>query len=83
LTEQQNPKTVGLSQIAQEDLHKAISIIKGLDIDTINILLIKLDELDKMYEAVNDTLKTGGRIFICGCGATGRLSIVLETLWRQ
>jgi N-acetylmuramic acid 6-phosphate (MurNAc-6-P) etherase len=30
-----------------------------------------------MYEEVNETLKTGGRIFICGCGATGRLSIVL------
>lgn len=36
-----------------------------------------------MAEAVNDTLNTGGRIFVCGCGATGRLSIVLETLWRQ
>lgn len=36
-----------------------------------------------MAEAVNDALNTGGRIFVCGCGATGRLSIVLETLWRQ
>lgn len=36
-----------------------------------------------MAEEVNDTLTTGGRVFVCGCGATGRLSIVLETLWRQ
>lgn len=83
LTEQQNPKTVGLSQLAQTDLLKAISIIKALDVDTMNILRSKVDELEKMYEAVNDTLSSGGRIFICGCGATGRLSIVLETLWRQ
>ncbi len=83
LTEQQNPKTIGLSQIAQADLHKAISIIKDLDIDTINILLTKINQLEAMFEAVNDTLTTGGRIFVCGCGATGRLSIVLETLWRQ
>jgi len=36
-----------------------------------------------LYKQINDTLETGGRIFICGCGATGRLSIVLETLWRH
>lgn len=32
---------------------------------------------------INDTLSTGGKVFICGCGATGRLSLVLEALWRQ
>jgi hypothetical protein len=35
LTEQQNPKTVGLSDYAQNDLPKAISMIKDLDIDLI------------------------------------------------
>jgi N-acetylmuramic acid 6-phosphate etherase len=83
LTEQQNPKTIGLSQMTQNDLHKAISTIKDLDIETINILLTKIDKLENMYQDVNETLITGGRVFVCGCGATGRLSIVLETLWRQ
>ena len=32
LTEQQNPKTIGLSQMAKNDLPKAISMIKDLDI---------------------------------------------------
>jgi hypothetical protein len=36
--------------MAQNDLHKAISIIKDMDIETINILLTKLDQLEKMYE---------------------------------
>lgn len=36
-----------------------------------------------MYRDVNQCLESGGRVFICGCGATGRLSLVLETLWRQ
>ena len=83
LTEQQNPKTDNLSEYAKTDLPKAISIIKGLDIDLVHILKGKLPELEALYKQVNDTLETGGRIFICGCGATGRLSIVLETLWRQ
>ena len=48
-----------------------------------DILKTKIPELEHLYRAINDTVETGGRIFICGCGATGRLSIVLETLWRQ
>ncbi len=36
-----------------------------------------------MYKDVNETLENGNRVYICGCGATGRLSLVLETLWRQ
>ena len=58
-------------------------MIKELDVDTINILATKLPQLYSLYQQVNDTLESGGRIFICGCGATGRLAIVLETLWRQ
>lgn len=45
LTEQPNPKTIGLSQLAQSDVKQAIEVIKGLDVDTINILLTKIDEL--------------------------------------
>ncbi len=36
-----------------------------------------------MYQDVNETLEKGNKIFICGCGATGRLALVLETLWKQ
>ena len=83
LTEQQNPKTIGMAEMAQADLPKAVQMIKGLDVETIQILASKLPELHALYEQVNQTLESGGRIFICGCGATGRLAIVLETLWRQ
>lgn len=34
---------------------------------------------DSLYE----TLKNGGRIVFSGCGATGRLSILLESMWRS
>lgn len=36
-----------------------------------------------MYKSITETLDKGHRIFICGCGATGRLSLALESLWRQ
>ena len=72
-----------MAELAQNNLPKAIAMIKGLDIDTTHILLGKLPELHALYEEVNSTVDSGGRVFICGCGATGRLAIVLETLWRQ
>jgi len=77
LTEQQNPKTIGLSDYAQKDIAKAISIVKDLDTELVETLKQKLPELENLYREVNNTLETGSRVFICGCGATGRLSIVL------
>ena len=29
------------------------------------------------------TVRRGGRIVFSGCGATGRLSILLEAMWRE
>lgn len=50
LTEQQNPKTDNLSEYAKTDLPKAISIIKGLDIDLVHILKGKIAELEALYK---------------------------------
>ena len=44
---------------------------------------MKVPELQEMYSAITDTLDSGHRVFISGCGATGRLSLALEALWRQ
>jgi N-acetylmuramic acid 6-phosphate etherase len=30
-----------------------------------------------------NSLNSGNNIFSCGCGATGRLSLTIETLWHQ
>ena len=35
-----------------------------------------------MYSDRTDTLDNGNNIYIVGCGATGRLSLALENLWR-
>ncbi len=36
-----------------------------------------------LAEAVYTTLKNGNTVVFSGCGATGRLSILLETMWRE
>ena len=35
-----------------------------------------------MAQAALETLRRGGRLFFTGCGATGRLSIQLDSIWR-
>ncbi|MCD6391986.1 MAG: sugar phosphate isomerase, partial [Planctomycetes bacterium] len=37
----------------------------------------------ELVDCFLETMKTGKRIFFTGCGATGRLSILLEAAWRR
>ena len=40
-------------------------------------------EFAALVETGTKVLKNGGRIVFSGCGATGRLSILLEAMWRE
>jgi N-acetylmuramic acid 6-phosphate etherase len=83
VTESSHPETSELSDLAVNNLGKAITVLKGLDINTIGVFSSKKEEICKLKAAVYDTLKSGNNVFFCGCGATGRLSLTIETLWRQ
>lgn len=82
-TETQNQKTIGLSEFAQQDLEKGIDIIKNIDLDVFRIVKNKIPEILKLKSDIKKTLSQNGRIFLVGCGATGRLSLAIETLWRM
>ncbi len=83
ITESSHPATADLSNLASNNIHKAVSVLQELDINTIRILIEKKKEICYLKEIISDTLKKGNNIFFCGCGATGRLSLTIETLWRQ
>ncbi|TAL74450.1 MAG: SIS domain-containing protein [Bacteroidetes bacterium] len=83
VTESSHPATGNLSELAKNNLPEAISILKDLDRKTIFVLSEKIKEIFHLKDIINDTLKTGNNVFFCGCGATGRLSLTIETLWRQ
>jgi len=57
--------------------------MKAVDSAALDQLLETRDELRGLWAAIGSTLEAGGRIYICGCGATGRLALALETLWRE
>ena len=40
-------------------------------------------DLEELKVAIERTWSEGGRVFFCGCGATGRLSVSLESLYRK
>lgn len=86
-TEQCHPKTKALSTLANaismDDICSTIRLLKSIDLAAIKVLSTKASLFDEMQSDMTETLAHGGRIFICGCGATGRLALSLETLWKQ
>ncbi|PIK16071.1 SIS domain-containing protein [Halobacteriovorax sp. JY17] len=82
-TEKSHPKTKNLSSLSQSHLDQALEIIKEIEINLLNIALSKQSKIKELTEDVQKALQLGGRIFLCGCGATGRLSLALETIWNK
>jgi N-acetylmuramic acid 6-phosphate etherase len=82
-TESRHPLTMNLSVDAQNNLNQAIQSLVQVDQEALQKLSLKVDQILELREAIRTTLKNKGRIFMCGCGATGRLSLTLEYLWRE
>jgi len=85
LTESSHPKTINLSQTAEDDLPAAIKLLQSVD-DEIPPAMEKVlqqDSFQELTEAFVKALNANKRIYFTGCGATGRLSILLEAAWRR
>ena len=85
LTEAFHPKTRTLSQTAEMNLQAAIRMLQSVD-DEIPPAMEKVlqqDSFDRLVDAFGKAMSTGKKIYFTGCGATGRLSILLEAAWRR
>lgn len=83
VTESFHPKTRELSNLVKKDVKSALRLLQEVDSDAIRMLGEKENDLWELATQIRDTLNKGHKIYMCGCGATGRLSLVLETLYRQ
>ena len=83
VTESFHPLTKQLSTIVKDDITEAFDILQEVDKKALEIMKTKKSELWALAQDIETTLKSGHKVFMCGCGATGRLSLVLETLYRQ
>ena len=82
-TESQNQKTLNLSNLVKDDLPKAVKLLQNVDHDALNVLLKKENFIFKLQKQCQKILKTEGKIFIVGCGATGRLALSIEKIFRS
>lgn len=85
LTEAFHPKTKELSQTAAVDLPAAIRCLQSVDDEIPPAMekVLKQDSFERLVDAFGDALSSSKRIYFTGCGATGRLSILLEATWRR
>ncbi|MBK2123799.1 hypothetical protein [Fangia hongkongensis] len=81
-TEMPHPDSTGLSEQAKTNLPSAISTLIDIDNKALDKLTQYDDEYNQLSETIEAVLAKKGRIFISGCGATGRLAMMLEKLWR-
>lgn len=82
-TEQPHPETVGLAEWARTDLSRAVAAFHRVDRLALGHLGALLEPLPRLVSAIRETVAHGGRIFLSGCGATGRLALALESLSRE
>lgn len=85
LTESSHPKTRRLSQTMQADVEAGVRMLQSVDDDIPAALerIFAQESFGLLVEALGEAMRTGHRIFFTGCGATGRLSILLEAVWRR
>lgn len=82
-TEAAHPFTTSLSQMAQQDVVEGIKLMHEVDI----LAMRKMDKASgrivDLARAVAATFAAGKRVYLCGCGATGRLSLSIEIFCRH
>lgn len=82
-TEQRHPLTYELAELSRRDLPAALGILKDIDLGAIAAVAARAEALARLETVMRETLQSGNRIFFYGCGATGRLSLAIEYIWRH
>ena len=78
-----HPSTEFLSTLAKDDLEGAIRILQDIDLHAMNVVKEALPLIRTLSAEIHATLDSGSRVFLSGCGATGRLALTLESVFRS
>jgi len=84
-TEQSNPLSRTLEADFRVSPERGVATLQRVDREVLAMAerVLASDEFRRLVEAGEKTVRGGGRIICSGCGATGRLSILLESMWRK
>jgi len=85
VTEASHPVTANLSEVAKVDVAAALKSLFEVDADVISKYreFVASGRAEQIAAVVVRALRAGGRVFFTGCGSTGRLSILLDSVWRD
>jgi N-acetylmuramic acid 6-phosphate etherase len=84
VTEASHPVTARLSDVAKRDIAAALQLLFEVDEDVVKTFrkFVQSGQAEQIKATILHSLNDGGRIFFTGCGSTGRLSILLDSVWR-
>lgn len=84
VTEASHPRSATLSQTARRDTAEGLAMLFDVDRDVVATYQAwtRSGQPARLAAAAFNALQRGGRLFFTGCGATGRLSIQLDSIWR-
>lgn len=84
-TEQSNPLTRSLEDDFRRSPLAGVRTLQRVDREVLAMAQRVLTEAPyaRLVDCGEQTIRGGGRIIFSGCGATGRLSILLESMWRD
>ena len=84
-TEQSNPVTRELDKKFASSRVEGVANLQQVDRNVLEMArkVLKSAQFKKLADEGLATLRNKGRIVFSGCGATGRLSILLEGMWRE
>jgi N-acetylmuramic acid 6-phosphate etherase len=85
VTESSHSVTANLSEVANQGIAAALKLLFDVDDDVVKKFreFVESGRAGQIKGAILHSLKNGGRIFFTGCGSTGRLSILLDSVWRD
>jgi len=84
-TEQSNPLTKNLDREYAVSTVDGVKCLQRVDRNVLEMAkrVFHGNEFKKLVSDGLETLRNGGKVVFSGCGATGRLSILLECMWRD
>ncbi len=73
-----------MAETAQRDIAAAVRMLQAVDADVLPKAeqVFAVQEFPRLVAAMQRAIDGGRQICFSGCGATGRLSILLEAAWR-
>lgn len=82
VTETPHPLTYNLAELCQTDLAAAFKVFQQVELDAIHSLLKYAPQIRQLQQSITIALNAGNKIFLLGCGASGRLAMLLKRLWE-